>query len=346
MAMSPSPPPQTGDAASASDHRARPEHLSVGIVIPFYQREVGILRRALETVKQQTYPGEILIAIVDDGSPSPAAAEVEGFAWPAERLLLIRQKNAGPAAARNRAMEALPATIDVIAFLDSDDEWEPEHLERACAAITNGADFYFADFARSDWSDSAFVRAGFPDAEHRAAANSGEGGALQISLLKALIKFSGFVQTSTVALRRSIAAGLGFPEERKRSFEDLLFWSQVSARCRKVAYATARDVTCGKGVNIFASVRWGELAYLDQLYDEVFVLREILATQHVDEEAAGTIKLRLRARYRELVKALAHFARRGQLDRRRIAHAARLAPALVPAALAVLSAGVTGKQNG
>ena len=109
-------------------------------VIPAYQRETT-LRRAIESVLAQTYrPHEMIV--VDDGSTDGTQALLAEF----PEVHTIVQEQSGSAAARNRGVHA--ASSRWIAFLDSDDWWEPDHLERLARAIevTEGAaDFYFAD---------------------------------------------------------------------------------------------------------------------------------------------------------------------------------------------------------
>src|SRR5207244_9308520 len=78
----------------------------------------------------QTYPNTEIIAI-DDGSTDATAAHLERFGG---RIIVRRQRNAGVAAARNAG--ASKASGEWIAFLDADDIWLPNKLERQLAAAT------------------------------------------------------------------------------------------------------------------------------------------------------------------------------------------------------------------
>ena len=98
----------------------------ISVVIPAYKAE-RCLARAIESVLAQTLPAAEVI-VVDDGSRDATAAVAGRFGDP---VRVIRQENAGPAAARNHGVrEACSAWI---AFLDADDAWLPEKLERQSA---------------------------------------------------------------------------------------------------------------------------------------------------------------------------------------------------------------------
>ena len=75
----------------------------------------------------------------------PVVAIVFGMSLAIVRIL--RQANAGPAAARNHGLDAMSPDSHYIAFLDSDDQWSTHHL--ACGIDTLGTanDFYFCDSA-------------------------------------------------------------------------------------------------------------------------------------------------------------------------------------------------------
>lgn len=97
--------------------------LRVSVVIPAY-RAAETIGRALESVLAQTWPvHEILV--IDDGSPDDLDAALAPYQG---RITLLRQTNQGAAAARNLGLDE--ATGDLIAFLDADDQWSPDKLEK------------------------------------------------------------------------------------------------------------------------------------------------------------------------------------------------------------------------
>jgi glycosyltransferase involved in cell wall biosynthesis len=94
----------------------------VSVIMPTFNR-ADTIRRAIRSVQAQTFTDWELI-VVDDGSTDNTVAVIEGCD---PRLKLIRQENQGTAGARNAGLSASAGSY--IAFLDSDDEWLPHHLE-------------------------------------------------------------------------------------------------------------------------------------------------------------------------------------------------------------------------
>ena len=94
----------------------------VSIIMPTFNR-ADTINRAIRSVQAQTFSDWELI-VVDDGSTDDTAELIEGCD---PRLKLIRQNNQGTAGARNTGLCASAGSY--LAFLDSDDEWLPHHLE-------------------------------------------------------------------------------------------------------------------------------------------------------------------------------------------------------------------------
>ncbi len=120
----------------------------VSIITPLYNG-TPYIADAIRSVLGQTFTGWEMI-IADDGStdhPEPVVATAAGGD---PRIRLIRPGgNRGAAAARNAALEV--ASGDFIAFLDSDDTWKPEKLERQLEAMErNGWAFSFTSYEVMD----------------------------------------------------------------------------------------------------------------------------------------------------------------------------------------------------
>lgn len=111
----------------------------VSAVVPAFNAERTIAE-TLDSVIAQTYP-ELEIIVVDDGSTDSTARAVERVDPGRRKLRLLKQKNAGVAAARNAGIDA--ASGDFIAPIDADDIWHPEKIERQMAAMTDKPDSGF-----------------------------------------------------------------------------------------------------------------------------------------------------------------------------------------------------------
>ncbi len=99
----------------------------VSVVMPAYNCS-GFINQSIESVQNQTYENWELI-IVDDCSSDNTVEIVESYAEGDSRIKLFSlSKNGGPAAARNKAIEV--SAGDYIAFLDSDDLWVADKLEK------------------------------------------------------------------------------------------------------------------------------------------------------------------------------------------------------------------------
>ncbi|HOX06161.1 MAG TPA: glycosyltransferase [Planctomycetota bacterium] len=118
---------------SLTDEEVSPS-AQVSVVIPAYNR-AGQVGRALESVSRQTYP-HWEIVVVDDASTDGTAQAVEARAADIGHLRLARHAcNLGAQAARNTGIRASRGPW--IAFLDSDDWWEPDSLELRLAEARN-----------------------------------------------------------------------------------------------------------------------------------------------------------------------------------------------------------------
>ncbi|MBI3406903.1 MAG: glycosyltransferase family 2 protein [Planctomycetes bacterium] len=99
--------------------------MEVSVIVPLYNKAATV-ERTLASIGSQTFR-EFEVIVVDDGSTDGSANLVA--AWPDPRVRLMRQKNAGPGRARNKGLAEARGRF--VAFLDADDEWLPEFLERS-----------------------------------------------------------------------------------------------------------------------------------------------------------------------------------------------------------------------
>ncbi|HUD43680.1 MAG TPA: glycosyltransferase family 2 protein [Dokdonella sp.] len=136
-----------GDGRSGSERAgtASSGAAVVSVIMPVYNAE-ATLQRSIDSVLGQSHRALELIA-VDDGSSDGSAALIEAQARRDGRVRLVRQANAGVAAARNAGIAA--ATGSHIAFLDSDDWWHPRKLELQLAQMQRlGAQVAYSGYLR------------------------------------------------------------------------------------------------------------------------------------------------------------------------------------------------------
>jgi beta-1,4-mannosyltransferase len=107
----------------------------VSVVIPVYNRATPV-RRAIESVLRQTYQNFEII-VVDDASSDHSVESVRSISDP--RLTVIcHDRNRGGSAARNTGIRA--SSGEYVAFLDSDDEWLPDKIQRQLAVFGRSDD--------------------------------------------------------------------------------------------------------------------------------------------------------------------------------------------------------------
>lgn len=100
--------------------------VEVSIIMPSYNSE-RFIESAIQSVVNQTYENWELI-IVDDCSSDRTQENVKKFLWNKKIKIIPLSDNVGPAIARNCAIKEAKGRY--IAFLDSDDQWYSEKLEK------------------------------------------------------------------------------------------------------------------------------------------------------------------------------------------------------------------------
>ena len=103
---------------------------TVSVILPTFNR-AGTLRRAIDSVLDQSYTDRELI-VVDDGS-TDGTELVVAEEYASTGLRYIRMPHRGPSATRNAGIAAARGRL--IAFQDDDDQWLPGRLERTVAAL-------------------------------------------------------------------------------------------------------------------------------------------------------------------------------------------------------------------
>jgi GT2 family glycosyltransferase len=129
---------------------------AISVVIPTFNRQ-QMLGEAMASVRAQGFE-DLEAIVVDDGSSDGTRALVEAVVAADPRFRYHHQPNGGAASARNAGLDL--ARGDLIAFLDSDDAWQPWHLELmvACLARLPEAGLVWTDMAAVDGGGAVTAR--------------------------------------------------------------------------------------------------------------------------------------------------------------------------------------------
>lgn len=117
------------DAPRADSNRPHEHHPSVAVVIATRDRPV-LLRRAVEAVVDQRYPGDVeVLAVFDQSEPEPDLERDEVGPGGGRRVVRTLRNGRVPGLAGARNTGITTATTDLVAFCDDDDLWLPGKLD-------------------------------------------------------------------------------------------------------------------------------------------------------------------------------------------------------------------------
>ena len=123
------------------------EQVLVSVIIPTYKRTVALVSRAVNSVRNQTYENVEIIVVDDSPADHPLRAEIAGYMATVEDARVKyyqNEKNLGGSLSRNRGIEL--AKGDYITFLDDDDEYMPEKVEKQLEfMLSGGFDMTFSE---------------------------------------------------------------------------------------------------------------------------------------------------------------------------------------------------------
>ncbi len=183
---------------------------AVSVVIPTYNRRMT-LGRCIESVLGQTVAPEAVL-VVDDGS-TDGTADWVGKTYP--QVTVIEQENSGVSAARNTGIKN--AVTDWIAFLDSDDCWMADKLEKQIGALEMNSVY------RLCHTEERWIYRG----KERVVAGPyrKKGGWIFERCLPVCA-----ISPSTVVIHRSVFEEVGLFDESLPACEDYDLWLRITSR--------------------------------------------------------------------------------------------------------------------
>ena len=208
------------------------DDFSVAVVMPAYNCETSI-ERAVNSIVSQSVPVREIV-IVDDGSSDGTVDVVKKLQQTVDCIRLIEQANGGPAKARNTGIEN--ASSQWIAFLDADDAWLPNRLERQKQLIDANPEL--------NWASGAFTKVKMGSASafvelHRSpfSRDLEEGQTGVFNALKEIADGTA-LWTGCMLIRRSELTELkGFAPQIKGS-EDIDLWVRLAIRNSMLGFVT------------------------------------------------------------------------------------------------------------
>lgn len=239
----------------------------VSAIIPTYNSGHHIVE-CVESVLSQTYP-HIEIIVVDDGSTDGTQAILFPYVSQ-QKIRYLRQPNQGPAAARNLAIRN--SNGDFIAFVDADDVWLPEKLERQLAIFRNrdnvGLVYSDGKSIGEKWEMLTKTSRRMREYEKRKAELY-----LRGQVYKGLLN-SNFILTSSVVVRRNVLekTGLFLEKMYARRFsygEDFELWLRI-ARVSEIDFVPQELVERRLHVNQLTHDKRNGYRQLCSLYQYLF----------------------------------------------------------------------------
>jgi len=187
----------------------------ISIITPTYNRE-AFLPAAIESVLAQSYK-EFELIIVDDGSTDNSRELINAYADKDPRVKYLYQENQRQSVARNYALSI--AKGDFICFLDSDNYWPHDKLEKSLKAFEQHpeADIVYGDCITIDEQGNELHR-------NNMRRYSGS--------IAALLLKDNFVSMNTTMTRRKCFNEMGGMSGKRRVADDYDLWLKFSARYR------------------------------------------------------------------------------------------------------------------
>jgi glycosyltransferase involved in cell wall biosynthesis len=189
----------------------------VSVIIPAYNAEKYI-SETIESVLKQTYKN-LEIIIVDDGSTDDTERVVNNKLQAFSKYKFLKQNNLGPAAARNLGIKN--AEGDYIAFLDADDLWLPQKIEKQIRFLKEHPECGLVFTRRKIITPYGKVI----DDKRK----------IPKEINFYILVASNYITTSSVMVRKKIFDLCGYFDEDIKGPEDWDMWIRIS-KCTKIGF--------------------------------------------------------------------------------------------------------------
>ena len=230
--------------------------MTVGVVIPLFDKERTILR-SIQSVLEQTYQN-FQIVVVDDGSTDDSLRIVKELSD--KRITIHSQTNSGVSSARNCGANLL--STEWVCFLDGDDEYESNFLETIVAATKSHPD-----------QQLVFLGTGYRSSSEKADSAKSN----QSTVVDFFEQFTGQatpICSSSVCVRREGFLAQGGYSEAQSQFEDwgLYFTMAMSGKFACVPAQLAvyhEDERSGSNSHDFGKLSGNAELFLQKVYADL-----------------------------------------------------------------------------
>jgi len=184
----------------------------VSVIIPAYNC-ASFVNETIDSILNQTYQ-DFEIILVDDGSTDNTKEVVRKYG---DKIKYLYQQNSGVSAARNKGIGVSRGKY--IAFLDHDDLWLPERLEKQVKFLDENPEvpLVFSDSYCTDWAGSILERSFEERSPHRG------------SIFNELF-IKNFIPTQTVLVRKEIFNIVGNFNPQLKVVQDYDLWLRIAER--------------------------------------------------------------------------------------------------------------------
>jgi len=197
--------------------------MKISVVIPAYN-SAAFIADAVRSILNQSQPVDEIV-IVDDGSTDDTQTVVESLLGP---IVYIKQPNQGPSTAGNTGIDA--AKNDWIAFLDADDQWTPQKIERQLNVLQNYPELVLVagDMAEIDNSNRIITESVLNKHNLLSKFQALENRPIPNALAELVTK--NFIPTGTALVKKSVLIEAGCFNPNIRFGEDLECWAKIAAK--------------------------------------------------------------------------------------------------------------------
>jgi glycosyltransferase involved in cell wall biosynthesis len=184
----------------------------VSVIIPTYNT-AHYLPEAVESVLAQTYT-DLELIVIDDGSTDNTKEVIEPYLG---RIVFLETENNGPSKARNRAIRA--SSGEYVAFLDADDIWYPDKLDRQMTLFSKNRKY---NLLHSDASETG------PYSSQEGSTWFSRFNHVKAGLIFSELLSQNFIILSSVIVKRECLEKVGLFDEELKCWEGYDLWLRIA----------------------------------------------------------------------------------------------------------------------